>query len=48
VVAEKAGDAQKAIANYEKALEIDAVSGGGGKTISREVIYDRLTRLRGN
>lgn len=48
VVAERAGDTSKAIANYEKALEVDAVSGTGGKTISRERIYDRLTRLRGN
>lgn len=48
VVAEKAGDPQKAIQNYEKALEADAISGAAGKKISRERIYDRLTRLRGN
>jgi tetratricopeptide (TPR) repeat protein len=46
VVAERAGDSAKAIQNYEKALEVDAISGSGGKTISRERIYDRLTRLR--
>ena len=48
IVSEKAGDPQKAIQNYEKALEADAISGSGGKTISRELIYDRLARLRGN
>ncbi len=48
VVAEKAGDPAKAIQNYEKALEVDAISGAGSKAISRDTIYDRLTRLRGN
>lgn len=48
VVSEKAGDAQKAVSYYEKALEVDAIYGDGRKVISREVIYDRLARLRGD
>lgn len=47
VVAERAHDNNKAIINYEKALEVDAVY-GSGRSISREKIYDRLTLLRGN
>jgi tetratricopeptide (TPR) repeat protein len=47
VVAEKAGELKKAISLYEKALEVDAVH-GTGRGISRDKIYDRLARLRGN
>lgn len=47
VVAERAGELKKAISLYEKALEVDAVH-GTGRGISRDKIYDRLARLRGN
>jgi|TARA_R110002126_G_scaffold13118_3_gene56820 Tfp pilus assembly protein PilF len=36
---------KKAIGHYERALEIDSMARGG--QIQREVIYDRLSRLRG-
>ena len=36
---------KKAIGHYERALEIDSVGRAG--QIKREVIYDRLARLRG-
>ncbi|MDD3021317.1 MAG: tetratricopeptide repeat protein [Alphaproteobacteria bacterium] len=45
IIAERARDIPKAIGMYEKALEVDAIHGGGA-TINRDVIYDRLTRLR--
>lgn len=48
VVAERAGNVQIAIQNYEKSLEVDAIYGEGSHVISRERIYDRLARLRGN
>ncbi len=47
VVAEKAGELKRAVSLYEKALEVDAVH-GTGRGISRDKIYDRLARLRGN
>ncbi len=48
VVSEKAGDVPLAIRNYEKALEVDTIYGDGRGAISRERIYDRLSKLRGN
>lgn len=45
VVADRAGDKDKAIGLYEKALEIDAIY-GSGRAIPRDQIYDRLSNLR--
>ncbi|MBL8640329.1 MAG: tetratricopeptide repeat protein [Alphaproteobacteria bacterium] len=45
VVADRAGDREKAIRLYEKALEVDAIY-GSGRTIPRDQIYDRLSNLR--
>ena len=45
VIAERMKNRTQAIAFYEKALETDAVY-GNGRGIDRDVIYDRLTRLR--
>lgn len=44
VVYDSNKDYGKAIKHYERALEVDAVS--GGNRIKREVVYDRLSRLR--
>ncbi len=44
IISERAGDKRGAIAAYEKSLEVDAVY--GGRAISRETIYDRLSVLR--
>ena len=46
VIAERMKNRPHAIAYYEKALEIDAVY-GNGRGINRDMIYDRLARLRG-
>ncbi|MFA7275793.1 MAG: tetratricopeptide repeat protein [Pseudobdellovibrionaceae bacterium] len=46
IVAERMNDRKAAINYYEKALEVDAIY-GAGRSLSRDVIYDRLTRLRG-
>lgn len=47
IVAERGHDVTKAIGLYEKALEVDAIH-GSGRSVNRDVIYDRLTRLRGH
>jgi tetratricopeptide (TPR) repeat protein len=47
VLADRAGKREQAIGFYERALEIDAVY-GTGRAFSRERVYDRLARLRGN
>ena len=46
IVAERMKNRPRAIAYYEKALEVDAVY-GNGRGIDRDMIYDRLARLRG-
>ncbi|HNS44633.1 MAG TPA: occlusion derived virus envelope protein 66, partial [Alphaproteobacteria bacterium] len=46
IIAERARDIPKAVSMYEKSLEVDAVH-GSGRSIPRDQIYDRLTRLRG-
>lgn len=45
VVADKAGDKKTAISYYEQALEKDTIY-GGGRTIPREQVFLRLTKLR--
>lgn len=45
IIADRSGDSKQAIKYYEKALELDAVY-SSGRSISREVIYDRLATLR--
>ena len=46
IVAERAVILPKR-SNSMKSLEVDAIHGGGA-SVPREVIYDRLTRLRGH
>ncbi len=47
VLADRAGQRQQAVSFYEKALEVDAIY-GTGRAFSRDQVYDRLARLRGN
>ena len=44
VVSDRAGLVKQAIEFYQKSLEIDAVS--GARNVSRDVVYDRLAKLR--
>lgn len=45
ILSERAGKVPHAISFYEKALEVDAIQ-GGVSGLPRDVIYDRLARLR--
>lgn len=45
VVADRAGKKEEALKYYEKALEVDSIY-GGGHTLPREQIYQRLAALR--
>ena len=45
VVADRAGAQKRAIDYYERALELDATY-GGSRTVPRDSIYDRLSKLR--
>ncbi len=45
IVAERVKDHEKAVQYYEKALELDAIY-GGGTAIYRDTIYDRLAKIR--
>ena len=45
VITDQSGAGKKALDLYEKALEIDATY-GGGRSIPRDDIYDRLSKLR--
>jgi len=45
VVSDRAGQPKRAIEYYQKALEID-IAHGSGRTVPRELIYDRLADLR--
>ena len=45
VIVDRAGSAKQAIDYYEKALELDAMF-GGSRTIPRDSVYDRLSKLR--
>ena len=45
VIADRAGDYKGAVEYYQKALEVD-ITYGGGRTIPRDEVYDRLAHLR--
>lgn len=45
VIADRQGDRGNAISYYEEALHVDAVY-GNGRSVDREMIYDRLSVLR--
>lgn len=45
VVADRAGQKQKAIDYYERSLEVDTIH-GGGRSIPRDAVYDRLSQIR--
>jgi tetratricopeptide (TPR) repeat protein len=45
IVADRMSNKQQAINYYERALEVDAVY-GNGRSVPREAIYDRLSKLR--
>jgi Tfp pilus assembly protein PilF len=45
VITDRAGAYKDAIDYYQKALELD-ISYGGGRTIPRDTVYDRLAKLR--
>ena len=45
IIFERMRNPKNAIKYYEKALEVDALY-GAGRTINRELVYDRLSKLR--
>lgn len=45
VIADRAGHKKDAVRFYEEALEVDSVY-GGGRTLNRDAIFERLSRLR--
>ncbi|NQZ13664.1 MAG: tetratricopeptide repeat protein [Alphaproteobacteria bacterium] len=45
VIADRSGSQKQAISYYERALEVDATY-GGSRTVPRDSIYDRLSKLR--
>ncbi|MCD8520191.1 MAG: tetratricopeptide repeat protein [Alphaproteobacteria bacterium] len=45
VIADRAGNRKEAVQFYEQALEMDSIY-GGGRTLPRDVIFERLSRLR--
>ncbi len=45
VIADRAGDKKKAVEYYERSLEVDTIH-GGGRSIPRDAVYDRLTQIR--
>ena len=45
VVYDREGQHKKAIEYYDQALRVDAVH-GGGRSVNRDAIYDRLSKLR--
>ncbi|AGH98280.1 tetratricopeptide repeat protein [Micavibrio aeruginosavorus] len=47
ILFDRAGDSSNAMKYYEQALETDAVY-GGGRSIPRDQVYDRLSTLRAN
>lgn len=47
VLSDRMGNRQQAVHYYQRALEADAVY-GNGRSVPRELIYDRLSKLRSN
>ena len=45
VMVDRAGDKAQAIGYYEQALEVDTIY-GGGRTIPRDSVYERLAQIR--
>lgn len=45
VIADRAGYTDKAIEYYERSLEVDTIH-GGGRSIPRDAVYDRLVQIR--
>lgn len=45
VIADRSGDTRKAVEYYERSLEVDSIH-GGGRSIPREAVYDRLAQIR--
>ncbi|MCD8493860.1 MAG: tetratricopeptide repeat protein [Alphaproteobacteria bacterium] len=45
VIADRAGNRKEAVKYYEQALDMDSIY-GGGRTLPRDVIFERLARLR--
>ena len=45
VIADRAGETGIAISYYEQALEVDTIH-GGGRSIPREAVYERLAHIR--
>jgi Flp pilus assembly protein TadD len=45
IIADRAGNRKEAVQYYEQALEMDSVY-GGGRSLPRDVIFERLARLR--
>ncbi len=45
VVADRAGKKKEAIEYYERSLEVDTIH-GGGRSIPRDAVYDRLSQIR--
>jgi Flp pilus assembly protein TadD len=45
IIADRSGDRKQAVSYYERALEVDSVH-GGGRSIPRETVYERLAQLR--
>ena len=45
IVADRAGNKKEAVKYYEQALEVDTIY-GSGRTIPRDVVYERLAQIR--
>ncbi len=45
VIHDREGEREKAIKYYDQALRVDAIH-GGGRSINRDSVYDRLSKLR--
>ncbi len=45
IIADRSDQTKKAVQYYEQALEVDTVY-GGGRSIPRDAVYQRLARIR--